>query len=286
MENNISGAKRLLAERHLDIEAECRFRHVRDETEKFVLHCHEYYEIFLMIKGNALHQVNGKTNRISAGTLIFIRKDDIHDYMSVDGSFELANLAFSEDTARTLFDYLGSGFPSDSLLLAKYPPEVHLSENETKRLYLKMAELNTVNFSDSEKLKFKMRKLICDIFSDYFESPSEANSDIPFWLENACRKMHDPRNFIEGKERLFTIAGKTREHTTRCMKKYYGTTPSDYVNELRLLYAANLLISSNLNATEICYECGFQNVSWFYNEFSKRFGVTPGHYKRSARNSR
>ena len=280
MENNASGAKRLLAEKHLDIEAECRFRHVKNETEKFVFHCHEYYEIFLMIKGKALHQVNGKTDLVEPGTLIFIRKDDVHDYKSVDGSFELANLAFSENTMVKLLEYLGEGFPAKALLESEYPTEVRLSNNETKRLYLKMAELNTVNFSDSSKLKFKMRKLICDIFSDYFESPAEPNSDIPFWLENAYRKMRDPRNFIEGKERLFALAGRTREHTIRCMKKHYGTTPSDYVNELRLLYAANLLISSNLNTTEICYECGFQNVSWFYNKFSERFGVSPGKYKK------
>ena len=272
--------KRLMASRHLDEASECRFRHVRDETEKFVPHCHEYYEIFLMIKGKALHGVNGKTDLIEAGTLIFIRKDDAHDYMSVDGSFEFANLAFSEGTLRCLFDYLGDGFPASTLLESEYPPEVHLTDNETKRLYLKMAELNTINYSDSAKLRFKMRKLLVDIFSDYFESPAQKDSDVPFWLENAYRKMRDPKNFIEGKEKLFSLAGKTREHTTRCMKKYYGITPSDYVNELRLSYAANLLMSSNLNATEICYECGFQNVSWFYNEFAERFGVTPGKYKR------
>lgn len=279
MDNGSLSAKRLLAERHLDIGAECRFRHVKDETEKFVFHCHDYYEIFLMIKGKALHFVNGKTDLIEPGTLIFIRKDDVHDYKSVDGSFEFANLAFSEGTMQRLTEYLGDGFAAKELLEGEYPPEVHLADNEAKRLYLKMAELNTVNFSDSAKLKFKMRRLLCDIFADYFESPPEKNSDIPFWLENAYRKMRDPRNFIEGKEKLFSLAGKTREHTTRCMKKYYGITPSDYVNELRLLYAANLLMSSNLNATEICYECGFQNVSWFYNEFAKRFGVTPGKYK-------
>ncbi len=276
-ENNV---KRLSSKWHLDEEAQCRFRYVRNETERFVLHCHDYYELFLMMKGTAFHSVNGRTTVIEEGHLIFIRKDDVHDYTSNDGAFELANLAFSEETLRSLFEYLGEGFPGEKLLAAQFPPEIRLSANETKKLYLKLAELNTVNFSDSAKLKFKMRKLLADIFSDYFENPGDNDSDIPFWLENAYRKMRDPKNFIAGKEKLFFLAGKTREHTTRCMKKYYGITPTDYVNELRLSYAANLLMSSNLNATEICYECGFQNVSWFYNEFANRFGVPPGQYKR------
>ena len=273
--------KKLLAEWHLDGEAECRFRHVKNETERFVPHNHDYYEIFLMIKGRAQHSINGNVVPIEEGSLIFIRKDDTHDYKSVNGAFEFANLAFSENTLTCLFEYLGLGFPGKRLLEADFPPEVLLTENETKKLYLKLAELNTINFSDSDTLKFKMRKLLCDIFSDYFVNVTESDSEIPFWLENAYRKMRDPKNFIEGKEKLFRIAGKTREHTTRCMKKYYGITPSDYVNELRLSYAANLLISSNLNATEICYECGFQNLSWFYNEFAKKFGTPPVQYKRS-----
>lgn len=272
--------KRLESKWHLDGASECRFRHVKNETERFVPHCHDYYEIFLMIKGNALHSINGKINAIEVGSLIFIRKDDVHDYKSVNGPFEFANLAFSENTLFDLFDYLGEGFLGERLLTSEFPPERKLTVNEAKKLYLKLAELNTVNFSDSAKLKFKMRKLLCDIFSDYFENSAEADSEIPFWLENAYRKMRDPKNFIAGKDRLFELAGKTREHTTRCVKKYYGTTPTDYVNELRLSYAANLLLSSNLNVTDVCYECGFQNVSWFYNEFTKRFGMSPGGYKK------
>ena len=278
--------KRLLAKWHLDNDAQCRFRYVRDETERFVLHCHDYYELFLMVKGTALHSVNGRTDIVEEGNLIFIRKNDVHDYKSNGGPFEFANLAFSEETLKNLFEYLGDGFPGSRLLDAPYPPELRLSENETKKLYHKLAELNTVNFADSAKLRFKMRKLLADVFADYFETPGDRDSDIPFWLENAYRKMRDPRNFIEGKERLFALAGKAREHTTRCMKKYYGITPTDYINELRLSYAANLLVSSNLNATEICYECGFQNVSWFYNEFTARFGLPPGQYKKKGGHNR
>ena len=106
-----------------------------------------------------------------------------------------------------------------------------------------------------------------------------AAAGIPLWLENAWRKMREPRNFITGKDRLFELAGKTREHTTRCMKQFYGVTPTEYVNDLRLSYAARMLLSSNLNVTEIGYECGFQNMAWFYRAFAEKFGTTPAKYR-------
>ena len=53
-------------------------------------------------------------------------------------------------------------------------------------------------------------------------------------------------------------------------------------NELRLGYAANLLLSSNLSATDICYECGFCNLSWFYNAFEEKFEMSPIEYRKNA----
>ena len=273
--------KRLLAAYHLDTEAECRLRHVKTQTERFVPHCHDYYEIFLTLGGTATHYVNGVSEPIAPGDLIFVRKDDEHDYVNYDKPFEFLNLAFTENTLLKLFDYLGEGFPAEHLLKAPLPPTVKLADAETHHLYMKLAELHTVNFTDKAKLKLKMRGLLVYIFTTYFGDirTQDGQTDIPFWLENAYEKMRSPKNFIGGKNRFFDLCGVTREHASRSLKKYYNVTPSEYVGDLRLTYAAGLLRSSNLSVTDICYECGFQNVSWFYNAFSEKFGLTPAKYR-------
>ena len=273
--------KRLKSENHLDRESGCRYRLVKSETESFVLHCHEYYEIFLTLRGKAIHYVNGTAENVCGGYLIFIRKDDMHDYQNYDGAFEIVNLAFTEETMQSLFSYLGEGFPAEKLLSSTLPPMVKLSASETQGLYLKLAELNTVKSEEKALLKMKCRALLAEIFTKYFCVPSKENDHIPFWLKNAHEKMKNPENFIVGKKRFFELSGVSRAHATRLLSKHYGVTPSDYVNDLRLSYAANLFISSNLNATEICYECGFQNVSWFYSMFKEKYGVTPANFRKS-----
>lgn len=274
-------AKRLKAEKHLDMESGCRYRLVKSETEYFAPHCHEYYEIFLTLRGKAIHYVNGASENVTGGYLIFIRKDDIHDYQNYDGAFEFVNLAFTQETLFSLFSYLGEGFPAQYLLDSEIPPIVKLSSSETQSLYLKLAELNTVNFEEKSLLKLKCRALLAEIFTKYFCAKPAENNHIPFWLENAHEKMKNPENFIVGKSRFFELSGVSRAHATRLLSKHYGVTPSDYVNDLRLSYAANLFLSSNLNATEICYECGFQNVSWFYSMFKAKYGVTPANFRKS-----
>ena len=93
-------------------------------------------------------------------------------------------------------------------------------------------------------------------------------------------KMKNPANFIAGTERMYEIAGKSREHLCRSLKTYYNITPSELISDLRLEYSVNLLLTSNLSVADICYECGFGNMSWFYRCFSEKYGTTPVKYRK------
>lgn len=278
-------SKTLHAENHVDLNREFRLRHVKNETEYFRPHDHDYCEIFLVLCGSAKHYVNGASFPISKGNLLFIRDWDLHDYHARSKDFEFLNLAFLKKTFSDMADFLGSGFDSSSLLSSPNPPCVRLSAHDTEKLRLSLAELHTDEPCSDETscavLKSLLRRKLTDIFFDRFSSVPTEESAVPFWLENAYEQMRKPKNFITGKERFFELSARSREHATRCLMRYYSVTPSDYVNFLRLHYAAGLLRSSNLSATDICYECGFHNVSWFYSIFEKEFGCSPIAYRKT-----
>ena len=65
------------------------------------------------------------------------------------------------------------------------------------------------------------------------------------------------------------------------MKKYMGSTVSEYINALRLNYIANMLRDSNHAVTEIIYESGFNNISWASEQFKKKYGVTMSQYRKN-----
>lgn len=52
-----------------------------------------------------------------------------------------------------------------------------------------------------------------------------------------------------------------------------------YVNNLRVAKACDLLANTALSASEICYECGFNNKSNFIRLFTKRKNMTPIEYR-------
>ena len=189
---------------------------------------------------------------LKEGQILFIRDFDLHDYKSADGNyFEFINLAFTKENLDNLFFYLGDGFPSSTLLSAELPPIATLSPAKKESLFFALTDL-TQN-TDNAVASTKMRTLLCEIFTKYFFNFSEKKSEIPFWLETTCEKMKKPQNFISGAQKMYEISGRTREHVCRSMKKYYGTTVSEFVTDLRLEYCASLLISSNLLYNSIYY---------------------------------
>ena len=62
-------------------------------------------------------------------------------------------------------------------------------------------------------------------------------------------------------------------------KKKTGISFITYVNNLRVARACELLIDTSLSASEICYDCGFNNKSNFIRIFTQRKNMTPIEYR-------
>lgn len=71
----------------------------------------------------------------------------------------------------------------------------------------------------------------------------------------------------------------SRMQLYRKLKELTGTTPTGFIRQMRLERAAHLLKSSNKTVQEIMFACGFSTKTYFYREFAKLFGVTPGEYR-------
>jgi AraC-like DNA-binding protein len=66
----------------------------------------------------------------------------------------------------------------------------------------------------------------------------------------------------------------------RYFKKKTSKTFTQYLIELRVNYACKLLLEGRLTISQICFECGFNNLSNFNKQFKKTFHYTPTDYIR------
>jgi signal transduction histidine kinase/DNA-binding response OmpR family regulator/ligand-binding sensor domain-containing protein len=73
--------------------------------------------------------------------------------------------------------------------------------------------------------------------------------------------------------------GISNSQLYRKTKQLFGFTPGDLIRTIRLKYAAELLRKNKLTVSEVCYQSGFNNRSYFYREFKKLYDLTPKNYQ-------
>jgi two-component system response regulator YesN len=66
-------------------------------------------------------------------------------------------------------------------------------------------------------------------------------------------------------------------------KQQAGVTIIDYLTNTRIEFAKELLISTNKNCTEVCFETGYNNQSYFTQTFKELVGVTPRQFREMNR---
>ena len=70
------------------------------------------------------------------------------------------------------------------------------------------------------------------------------------------------------------------QYFCRLFKKAIGCSPIEYINEYRIKQAKRCLEKTDLPVTEVCLECGYNNLGNFLREFRKYTGTTPLQYRK------
>lgn len=99
------------------------------------------------------------------------------------------------------------------------------------------------------------------------------------------KRIVDDRLFLRPKltrEEAADHVGISRARFSALFSRYVNGTFASYVNDLRLTYAAQLLMSRpNYSVEAIAQECGIPVRQTFYRLFSKKYGITPAEYRNA-----
>jgi AraC-like DNA-binding protein len=78
---------------------------------------------------------------------------------------------------------------------------------------------------------------------------------------------------------LSNLAGLSLSTFKREFKKQFKDTPSNYLKDKRLEKTKELLLTTELSITEICYEAGFKDIAHFSRSFKKKYKVSPSGFR-------
>ncbi|WP_420640751.1 AraC family transcriptional regulator [Candidatus Leptofilum sp.] len=252
------------------------------------LHQHDFFEIFLVNEGSIFHHVNGEMILIRSGSLVFIRPDDAHFFRKHENqSCELINLAFLQDAFYATADFLGIAQQKDALLELPLPPLVLLTTAEKSWVAAQLKQWGQLMYRDKGHSRVTLKAFLAQIISNFFITRFEDYvGDVPAWLKALCQQMQHREYLVEGRTALMRLANRTPEYVGRIFKTHLGVTPSQFINDLRLNYATDLLLHTDLAAIEICYEVGFGNLSHFYHLFKRRWNCSPMQFRKMNQRSR
>lgn len=275
---------RYTEENRFDKNCEYQFvRHIKHDNDVKV-HCHEFFELQFFPNQAFSHLANSVVTEFPKSTLLFIRPDDCHDTLNPRReTIHIIHLAVSKKLIGQVFAYLTDAFPSRELLESPMPPHVVLNALESVELQNSFNEITAIDIHDYGARNLFIRQLLIQIFYRHFAKlHGSAQQFIPQWLQETCEKMRYIEHFSQGIDQMTKLSGRTKSHLCRSMQRYMNTTPSAFINEVRLIWIANMLVSTDAEILELCYEAGFSNISWMYTLFKEKYGQSPGAFRKAA----
>ncbi len=111
--------------------------------------------------------------------------------------------------------------------------------------------------------------------------------------EDDSRRVLKVKNFISKNFRdelrlnqLADIAGMSPSAFSRFFKLHTGRNLTDYIIDTRLGSASRMLVDTSQSVSEICFKCGFNNLSNFNRIFKKKKGCSPTEFRENFRKTR
>lgn len=138
-----------------------------------------------------------------------------------------------------------------------------------------------------------LRLRLLQFFIDLFQADAgrEAAAPAP-WMDgrDRFRKIMNQMaasEFVElSLAELAPMVSCSPRHVNRLFREELGASFREKQIELRLAKACELLASSNAKVVEVALESGYQSSSVFSELFKRRFGVSPGQWRRQRLRSR
>lgn len=237
------------------------------------LHWHNYIELELVTGGSGNEILNGHSFSLSRGSLSLLRLTDFHE-VNPQSALNIMKLIIDDSL---LSEDLLSELTDRQTLFCQ------LSEEETCTL----ERLLTLCLEENNKEKINQRYLkhllVC-ILLRVLEAmpkrkPSATVSERPVQTALLYIHMHFREN--PSLKEVAKIAHYNPSHFSTTFHKELGMTYSEYVNMLKVDYAKELLASTKLKISEVCYECGVTSHSNFLRLFHQYTGMSPLQYKKS-----
>ncbi len=249
------------------------------------LHWHEEVQLVLILKGEAIFQINEERIVIQKGDGLFINSGHLHmaEESNKSGCIYIClNIAPHFILSQEL--YSSYVFPYTQ---ATNLPYIYLFENKTwgKNILDAIRKIHQLIKQKSPYYEMDITIQLTLIWKNLIINGVQLEHNQAEMLKN--NRMKQMLNWIHlhyaEKIMLDDIARAgqlSRSECCRYFKRLLKKTPLTYVTDYRIQQSLILLQQAESNVTAVSYQVGFNSTSYFIDKFRKSMNMTPLAYKK------
>lgn len=257
------------------------------EPQRLIPHFHDFFQLFL-IRGPAKLMHDFSDYDVTGVNLFFLSPGQVHTIYPRDPGMHGTVSSFTQ----AFFDHHA---PPPSMLFelpfffsAGVAPWFQVKETEAARIITLFADLQREYDRDQSEVLEVLRCLLRIIFveaSRLYAAHHPVNETSRSALLVRQFQLAVEHHFREW-QALAPYAkhlGVTVNHLNDVIHDETGHSAGEIIRQRRLLDAKRLLLHSDLSVSEIGYQTGFQDPSYFSRFFRREAGQTPAEFREAIR---
>nr|WP_317224474.1 AraC family transcriptional regulator [Chryseobacterium sp. Y16C] len=256
-----------------------------ENIKSHIWHYHPEIELIFVCGGSGKRQIGSNISYFSDGDLVLMGTNLPHCGMTnenTNNDYEMV-IQFKPD-------FLGEEIwtlpemQKIAVLLEKAKAGIVFSENIKKEIGQKIVEMHESSSLDKlmkflkilEELASTNEYRILNAGKYYLQTQVEDNERI----NHIFNFVKDHFKEQISLEQISDLANMKVPSFCRYFKKITNKTFTQFVNEYRITHSLKLLAEQPLSITDVCFESGFNNFSYFNKTFKEYTGKSPSQYRK------
>ena len=250
---------------------------------ELISYCERNYSFYFLVQGNELLEFNDVIYKINSGDILLIKQKTSLEKQYLSENINFIELKFN----------LGkhSGVLEKKIMeaMSNLKASISILRIDSNQFISLVKKIETFMNITHEKKEVYSLQLFLDVVlgitnintvNKYKNDLSDEISKTEKTIQEVMAYIHYNFSKKITTETLSQDFDMSRPYLCQKFKEYCGTTIGDYLTDIRMTYALELLSSTHEKIISVAYLVGYESVSQFNKTFKKKYDITPSQFRR------
>ena len=250
-------------------------------------HVHPFNEIFYLSSGECTSFIDHNIYKFGKGDLVIVPSGCLHrTTYNGKGMHERIVISFRNDATEWIENQTGKELMENCMK----PGVVNIPEKRRDYVVALLDKLIFENDSPDELspafIKVGLIELLlfiirCKNYEENVIKEIDVDNQIMQEVATYIYNHYSEKLVLEDMAKQFNLS---RSYLSKKFKSVTGFGFKEYIINVRIKHACELLLNTNKSITTIAFECGFNDSNYFGDAFRRTKGISPNKYRRNQEN--